>query len=147
MKNEKTLRKDKRAVSPVIAEILMVAIVVILAAVIAAFIFGVSKPPESPELYFSNIQFDSGDDKISAVVVGSGNVSVTSLVITYRIGGTWHGPDTLAVDDFVGTATEIGGGAVLDYIASAANPGDEIHVVIAHTPSGSSLCDVVLIAK
>ena len=38
------LVKDKRAVSPVIAEILMVAIVVILAAVIAAFVFGVGQP-------------------------------------------------------------------------------------------------------
>ena len=39
-KNLKSLRNDKRAVSPVIGVILMVAITVILAAVIGAFVFG-----------------------------------------------------------------------------------------------------------
>jgi flagellin-like protein len=39
---------NERAVSPVIATILMVAIVVVLAAVIGSFVFGVSTPSESP---------------------------------------------------------------------------------------------------
>jgi len=39
-KSLKTLKNDKRAVSPVIGVILMVAITVILAAVIGAFVFG-----------------------------------------------------------------------------------------------------------
>jgi flagellin-like protein len=38
----KTIRTDEEAVSPVIGVILMVAIVVILAAVIAAFVFGMA---------------------------------------------------------------------------------------------------------
>jgi len=38
----KTIRSDEEAVSPVIGVILMVAIVVILAAVIAAFVFGMA---------------------------------------------------------------------------------------------------------
>jgi flagellin-like protein len=41
-KSIKSLKNDKRAVSPVIGVILMVAITVILAAVIAAFVFGIS---------------------------------------------------------------------------------------------------------
>ena len=42
------MRKDERAVSPVIGVILMVAITVILAAVIATFVFGLgSKAPKS----------------------------------------------------------------------------------------------------
>ena len=41
---KKTLKKDERAVSPVIGEILMVAIVVILAAVLGAFVFGMGDP-------------------------------------------------------------------------------------------------------
>jgi len=40
MKTKRILRKDEKAVSPVIGVILMVAITVILAAVIAAFVFG-----------------------------------------------------------------------------------------------------------
>jgi len=38
--------KDERAVSPLIAEILMVALMIILAAVIAAFVFGIIPPVE-----------------------------------------------------------------------------------------------------
>ena len=40
------LMKDKRAVSPVIAEIFMVALMIILAAVIGAFVFGIIPPVE-----------------------------------------------------------------------------------------------------
>ena len=49
-KNLKTLKDDKRAVSPVIGVILMVAITVILAAVIAAFVFGYGAPEPTPVL-------------------------------------------------------------------------------------------------
>jgi flagellin-like protein len=41
-------RKNEEAVSPVIGVILMVAITVILAAVIAAFVFGMGPPKQAP---------------------------------------------------------------------------------------------------
>ncbi|MCG7854185.1 MAG: type IV pilin N-terminal domain-containing protein, partial [Methanosarcinaceae archaeon] len=41
--------KDEDAVSPVIGVILMVAITVILAAVIAAFVFGMGPPEQAPQ--------------------------------------------------------------------------------------------------
>ena len=49
-KNSSQLRKDKQAVSPVIGVILMVAITVILAAVIGAFVFGYGEP-SAPSFY------------------------------------------------------------------------------------------------
>ena len=48
-KSLKSLKNDKRAVSPVIGVILMVAITVILAAVIAAFVFGYGAPERTPQ--------------------------------------------------------------------------------------------------
>ena len=42
-------RKNEEAVSPVIGVILMVAITVILAAVIAAFVFGMGPPKQAPQ--------------------------------------------------------------------------------------------------
>ncbi len=45
----KTFRKNDEAVSPVIGVILMVAITVILAAVIAAFVFGMGPPKQAPQ--------------------------------------------------------------------------------------------------
>jgi len=43
-------RKNEEAVSPVIGVILMVAITVILAAVIAAFVFGMAPPAKAPSV-------------------------------------------------------------------------------------------------
>lgn len=88
----KILRKDEEAVSPVIGVILMVAITVILAAVIAAFVFGLGgtqeKAPTSSIVVANNpdtttydlkIQHKGGDTlkggdwKLSVVLVSSGD--------------------------------------------------------------------------
>ncbi|MEM2991626.1 MAG: type IV pilin N-terminal domain-containing protein, partial [Halobacteria archaeon] len=46
------LKKSEEAVSPVIGVILMVAITVILAAVIAAFVFGMGPPKSAPDIHW-----------------------------------------------------------------------------------------------
>ena len=63
-------RKNEEAVSPVIGVILMVAITVILAAVIAAFVFGMA----------GNIQ------KSKVVAATASRISSTAVVITYNGG-------------------------------------------------------------
>lgn len=92
------VRKNEDAVSPVIGVILMVAITVILAAVIAAFVFGlggqqVAAPTASvvaannPDTTTFDLKIQhkggdmlkGGDWKISIVKVGSSPVYVTSL--------------------------------------------------------------------
>lgn len=71
----KTLREDERAVSPVIGVILMIAITVVIAAVVAAFAYGiiggVSKSPNS------------------ALVVEDAQVDSTNVTIIH------HGGDTI----------------------------------------------------
>ena len=77
-------RKNDEAVSPVIGVILMVAITVILAAVIAAFVFGMSGnitktkvvavTAQQPDSQHITITYQGGQDAGSFV---SGNVTVT----------------------------------------------------------------------
>jgi len=68
--------KDEKGVSPVIGVILMVAITVILAAVIASFVFGLgSKGPKSAPS--AQLAVSDGDDTLSAT---TGNQSVFKLM-------------------------------------------------------------------
>ncbi len=60
-------RKNEEAVSPVIGVILMVAITVILAAVIAAFVFGMGTPHQAPQASIV----------ISSASSASGNITLT----------------------------------------------------------------------
>ena len=60
-------RKNEEAVSPVIGVILMVAITLILAAVIAAFVFGMGTPKQAPQASIV----------ISSTSASSGNITLT----------------------------------------------------------------------
>jgi len=64
-------RKNEEAVSPVIGVILMVAITVILAAVIAAFVFGMGTPTQAPQ---------------ASLVISSTSSSADTVNITHRGG-------------------------------------------------------------
>ena len=66
-------RKNEEAVSPVIGVILMVAITVILAAVIAAFVFGMAPPAKAPSVQL----------RMTAINDGAGN---GALKITHNGG-------------------------------------------------------------
>lgn len=63
--------EEEDAVSPVIGVILMVAITVILAAVIAAFVFGMGPPKQAPQasLRASSGTFDDGSNKVAVVQI------------------------------------------------------------------------------
>lgn len=75
----KMLRRNEEAVSPVIGTILMVAITVILAAVIAAFVFGMGTPEKTPTASLKgtingnnwiNLSHDGGEDiKLSDITI------------------------------------------------------------------------------
>ncbi len=64
-------RKDEEAVSPVIGVILMVAITVILAAVIAAFVFGMGTPTAAPQ---------------ASIVISSTSATTDTINLTHRGG-------------------------------------------------------------
>ena len=75
----KQLLQDDDAVSPVIGVILMVAITVILAAVIAAFVLGLGDSDEvGPSVSF-NYDYDEGDQELT-ITVQSGDAFTASQV-------------------------------------------------------------------
>jgi len=77
-----TLFGDKRAVSPVIGVILMVAITVILAAVIGAFVlgFGGQLSNTAPQASFEFSYTDTGEGKNVTIVHGGGDTLTASQI-------------------------------------------------------------------
>ncbi|HYN44772.1 MAG TPA: type IV pilin N-terminal domain-containing protein [Candidatus Limnocylindrales bacterium] len=90
-------RQNEEAVSPVIGVILMVAITVILAAVIAAFVFGMAPPAKAPSVQL----------RIEATNNGSGG----QLKLTH------NGGDALILKDEKMTVTNAVDGATIDSLA------------------------------
>ena len=79
----KNLFTDDEAVSPVIGVILMVAITVILAAVIGAFVLGIGSNQEAAPQASLAFDFDKGDDDSW----GGGNASADEINIKHEGGG------------------------------------------------------------
>ena len=97
-------RMDEKGVSPVIGVILMVAITVILAAVIASFVFGLGgtvKPAKTPGITATRIN-DTRVDFVLRDWGGASNVSGCTL-INVSTGGTM----TLSPGDFTDVGSSI----------------------------------------
>ena len=103
-------RKNDEAVSPVIGVILMVAITVILAAVIAAFVFGMSGnisktkivavTAQQPDARTITVTYQGGQDAGSFV---SGNVTVTPGNTTCNVASVSYTPNTRLLTNEVGS--------------------------------------------
>ena len=89
-------RENEEAVSPVIGVILMVAITVILAAVIAAFVFGMSENiPENKEVYVTTkLGVDISDEPVMIVTLQGGkDIPTLKKVEALIADGTDDDPD------------------------------------------------------
>ncbi|WP_254821160.1 type IV pilin [Haloglomus halophilum] len=75
---------DQRAVSPVIAVVLMVAIVVVLATAVGAlaFSFGDSTQPPEPRIQVSHTVTDGGDPLIAITHEAGDSIAVDQLYVT-----------------------------------------------------------------
>ncbi|MDI9642568.1 MAG: type IV pilin N-terminal domain-containing protein [Archaeoglobales archaeon] len=101
------MRKDEKGVSPVIGVILMVAITVILAAVIASFVFGMSgtvTKPKTPGLSLKRIDTDT----ISVVITDMGGADKLTNCKIYDLQGNEKDSSTDTLDE-VGDVTIIEG--------------------------------------
>jgi len=76
------LTKNDEAVSPVIGTILMVAVTVILAAVIASFVFGSAGNVQKTKVVAATAQIDSNGAILITYQGGQNDDSLTSLNIT-----------------------------------------------------------------
>jgi flagellin-like protein len=164
-KNNMKFVKNEDAVSPVIGVILMVAITVILAAVIAAFVFNlggsqekaptssivVANNPDTPEadLKISHKGGDmlkGGDWKVSVVKVGNAPVYNSSLSITggggdFSVGGLILVNTTISVitKGFEANNTILYGGSGLSL-----NRTEKYDIKLVHIPSSAMLIDTVV---
>ena len=115
----RTLFKDEDAVSPVIGVILMVAITVILAAVIAAFVLGLGDSSEvGPSVSF-DYDYDEEPTGVLTITVQSGD-SFTASQVTFE--GENHSGDNWAddsTDASVGDDSTIRSGARASFDADS----------------------------
>ena len=118
------LRGNEEAVSPVIGVILMVAITVILAAVIAAFVFGMSSNVQTTKTVGVTAALNS--EQILVVTVQGGGDVADLKYLNMTVNGVENG----SVDD--GKATV---GASFNSSAKI-QPGDHV-VVVAHFKDNS----------
>ena len=164
MKANRKFSKDEEAVSPVIGVILMVAITVILAAVIAAFVFNMggnlSTAPPTVSIIATNNAADSDKD-IKIVHSGGDLLKGTEWKISVVDEGTTplyinsYAGDDFAVGSMInmagksdpGTLThhfgnnswEYGGDVAYDFATGA-----KYDVKIVHIPSNSLVLDTVV---
>ena len=89
-----TLTKNDEAVSPVIGVILMVAVTVILAAVIATFVFGSAETVQKTKVVAATAQLTTTGDIAITFQGGPDSDSLKSITITGPDGTVWHTVDS-----------------------------------------------------
>jgi flagellin-like protein len=131
--------RNDEAVSPVIGVILMVAITVILAAVIAAFVFGMGTPTKAPQVQLKIIANSTGLE-----IIHSGGDSLIlkdeKLSLTYANNNTPINTSLALFSGFTNVETLAPGAIISNYqlygAFSPVTPGSILSVTILDVPSG-----------
>jgi flagellin-like protein len=142
-------KNNEEAVSPVIGVILMVAITVILAAVIAAFVFGMSPPPKAPTVQLrisatdaSIILAHNGGDSL---ILKDEKITITNAVTNSPVDGITGIAlaDDTTMNFQTGTnVSTLGAGSLITHawanVTGAPKPlkGDILKVMLQDVPSG-----------
>ena len=137
--------KDEEAVSPVIGVILMVAITVILAAVIGAFVFGMGPPEQAPQASIRIIEAEATGGTFTVEHQGGDAIVLTDTTVIVD-------PDTATAADDEALATlttpaaELGnalmfepGEKSVETVTAGLTAGDTCEVTIIHAPSGKQI--------
>ena len=147
----KKLFTEERAVSPVIGVILMVAITVILAAVIGAFVLGLgdSVSETAPS---AQIDFDYNDDEVTLTHDGGNSFQVSNVELTGPNGsvsdlentnGAWGDDGTVSAGASVtvadGNQVNAVGGEETIRVVWSGDGGSSSTIARSTTPSGFSL--------
>ena len=135
------LFSDERAVSPVIGVILMVAITVILAAVIGAFVLGIgSNTQETPQATFEFETYDDDSDGDPDAVGAShaGGERFEADTVEFQIAGdtfTW-GSAVTAGDEYIVSDSSFGGSVTPDDSLMSGDVSGETLTVVYVAPGG-----------
>ena len=143
------MRMDEKGVSPVIGVILMVAITVILAAVIASFVFGLGTTVKrAPTISITSLEADSTAGEIYALVLGPEAINLDpsdfSAVVYVGASAT---TGTIGIHVNADGDTYIDAGEMIKITGVTFGPGDRLRVIITHVPSGQVLLDAYVYAK
>ena len=104
-------KNNDKAVSPVVGVILMCAITVILAAVIASFVFGMSSQMTTTKIVSINAQ-KTGATNITLTNYGGNDVGkLTSIEVKINSNDyvTWNGIDVGSTTDYINTDGVVAG--------------------------------------
>ena len=126
------LVKNDEAVSPVIGTVLMVAVTVILAAVIASFVFGSAVNVQKTKVVAATAQMTTSGDIAITYQGGPDSASLNAITITAPDGLPWHTTDsagTLADSGTIYAQPDIGSVMKL-YYETSWPPAGERHVVV-----------------
>ena len=127
----KKLFTEERAVSPVIGVILMVAITVILAAVIGAFVLGIGGDQEqTPQ---ATLSIEPGADDSDIDIRHRGGQTLESSEITVRLSTDADGADDVEVD--LGEDLSAGQTLTADVGGGSDSESQNVQVTIIHNPS------------
>lgn len=140
--------RDEKAVSPVIGVILMVAITVILAAVIASFVFGLgSKAPKSaPQAQLVVTKAVNGSTETIYIEHRGGEaitVSDLKIIVTNETAGDTIEPNAgnITVNVTPDNYFEVGETLRINTTEDLGKAGDTINVKVIHIPSNQPILD------
>jgi flagellin-like protein len=92
--HQMTLMKNEDAVSPIIGTVLMVAITVILAAIIALYVFGVPANVTKTKIVAVTAQLENSGDIVIMYQGGQDDQTLSSIRIIAPDSTTWHPIDS-----------------------------------------------------
>jgi len=138
--------KNEEAVSPVLGVILMVAITVIVATIIAVFMFGVGEPDEAPQ---AKLKFTADATNLTITHGGGDALVLKDSVITIinAVDDTpVQGVDGVLLSVFTSETTLLPGGKISNGSAVLAQ-GGIYRVQILHAPSGQFIANTQVVVN
>lgn len=135
------MKHNDEAVSPVIGTILMVVITVIIAAVLAVFVFGVGEPEKVPQTKLSFEAAVNGTNNTDLIITNDGGdaLVLSELTLTVNNAGT-GGSNLLTINGVWGQSYLSPGNSITKSIGNVARD-NIIDVKIMHNPSGQTIAD------
>ena len=137
---KRNIRKEESAVSPVIGVILMVAITVILAAVIGAFVFGMGTPEKTPtaNIVITAAEEDIDNDGAADHTIrlehkGGDDLALADVKILVKFGSG----NTLTIDPATTTNFAFSAGQVMDIVTTTGSEDVAIPSGTSTTPTTS----------
>ncbi len=136
--------KNEEAVSPVLGVILMVAITVIVATIIAVFMFGVGEPEEAPH---AKLKFTADPTNLTITHGGGDALVLKDSIITIINAVNDTTPvDGVLLSTFTGETTLLPGGKINNGTVGLAQ-GGIYRVQILHAPSGQFIANTQVVVN